>query len=107
MKCEYISHIPNQLEQAGYKPKSVKENDKSIEIRTNECRFTISKTSSLIESSILIDSSLTFDIENVEYLEDKGIDNWSIYKHILTFSYATKNEKDMLHTLIEVLRVYD
>ena len=24
MKYEYISHIPNQLEQAGYKPKSVK-----------------------------------------------------------------------------------
>jgi hypothetical protein len=107
MKYEYISHIPKQLEQAGYKPKSVKENDKAVEIRTSECRFVISKESTLIEAYILINSDLTFDIENVEYLEDKGIDDWSIYKHILTFTYAPKNEKDMLHTLIEVLRVYD
>ena len=80
MKYEYISHIPNQLEQAGYKPKSVKENDKSIEIRTNECRFTISKTSSLIESSILIDYSLTFDIEIRESTTGLFI---NIYSHSL------------------------
>ena len=107
MKYEYISHIPKQLEQAGYKPKSVKENDKSVEIRTNECRFVISKESSLIEASIRIAYDLTFDIENVEYLQDKNIDSWSIYKHILTFSYAPIHEKDMLNTLIEVLQVYD
>ena len=50
---------------------------------------------------------VTFDKEEAEYLENKGIDDWSIYKYWLDFSYSPTNEKDFENFLEELLERYN
>lgn len=108
MTNELISNLLHNLKhQHKYEPKHQNEKDNRFEMRFSKCRFTINTDTMHLEASILIDYDLTFDMDNVHYLLNKGITNWYIYKHFLKFSYRPIDEEDLQQTLINLLETYE
>lgn len=99
--------IPKLLPNLKRKPTYQDEKDNRFEMRFSECWFTINTDNLHLEATIRIDYDLTFSMDNVHYLLDKGINNWYIYKHFLKFSYAPLDEKDLQQTLIDLLETYE
>lgn len=104
MTNELISRLLLNLKR---QPAHINETDNCFEMQFSECRFTINTNNLLLEVSIRIDYGLTFSMDNVHYLSNKGIDNWYIYKHFLTFSYKPHDEEDLQQILIDLLETYE
>lgn len=50
---------------------------------------------------------VTFSKAEADYLEKKGIDNWSIYKYWLEFTYSPQTEQDLEETLHDLIDKYE
>lgn len=108
MTNELISNLLHNLKQQHkHEPKCQDKKDNRFEMRFSECVFTINTDNLHLEASIRIDYSLTFNMDNVHYLLNKGITNWYIYKHFLTFSYAPFGEEDLQQILVDLLETYE
>ena len=104
MTNELISRLlPNLKRQPTYQD----EKDNRFEMLFSECRFIINTDNAHLEATIRIDYDLTFSMDNVHYLLNKGINNWYIYKHFLKFSYVPLDEEDLQQTLIDLLETYE
>lgn len=105
---ELISNLLRNLKhQHKYEPKYQNEKDNRFEMQFAECQFTINTDNLHLEATIQIAYDLTFSMDNVHYLLNKGIHNWYIYKHFLAFSYVPLNEEDLQQTLINLLETYE
>lgn len=108
MTNDLISKLLHNLKhQHKYEPKYQNKKDNRFEMRFSECRFTINTDDAHLEATIRIDYDLTFSMDNVHYLLNKGINNWYIYKHFLKFSYVPLDEEDLQQTLIDLLETYE
>ena len=102
-----MEQIIQKLERYGYKPKNVQQQkNERTTLFFESSQITINQKTLFTEFSLAIDYRLTFDPENVEYLNTKGIKYWSIYKHWLQFNYQPKDEQDLLTTINELLETY-
>lgn len=99
--------IPKLLQNLKRQPTYQDDKDNRFEMQFSECQFIINTDNLHLEVTIRIDYDLTFSMDNVHYLSNKGINNWYIYKHFLKFSYTPLDEEDLQQTLIDLLETYE
>lgn len=109
MKQESIQKIIENLKTKGFEPNSITEteNDTDVHYQSSFIAFQKNTSKPTIEASLPIHYEMTFDQSNIDYLNNKGIEYWSIEKHWLTFTYKAKDEQDLENTIQELLETYD
>jgi len=108
MTNELISKLLHNLKyQHKYQPIHQDKKGNHFEMRFSKCWFTINTDNLHLEATIQIDYDLTFSMDNVHYLLNKGIHNWYIYKHFLKFSCEPLNEEDLQQILVDLLETYE
>ena len=108
MKNELIYQLLNNLKhQHKHEPTYHNEKGDYFEMQFSECGFTINTNNLQLEAAIQIAYDLTFSMDNIHYLLNKGINNWYIYKHYLKFSYEPLDADDLQQTLIDLLETYE
>lgn len=50
---------------------------------------------------------VTFSKTEADYLKNKGINDWSIYKYWLEFTYSPQDEQDLKETLPDLINKYE
>ena len=110
MEIKTIETVIENLKSIGYKPKSIKYIKEDSQIKYDMLEMYIEPD--VIQFRIRLgfntgNLAVTFDKEDAEYLENKGIDDWSIYKYWLEFTYSPANEEDFENFLKELLERYE
>ena len=110
MELKTIETVIENLKGIGYKPNSIKHIKEDSRIKYGMLEMYIQQD--VIQFRIRLGFNtgnlpVTFDKEGAEYLEAKGIDDWSIYKYWLEFSYSPVNEEDFENFLKELLERYE
>ena len=108
MNKEQIENIIESLNKKGHHLVNKTINENSIVLEYGDCRFTLNLNNSpiSIEAVLRLDYGVTFDQENVDFLN--SITNyWSIYKHWIAFNFKPKNEKNLEDTLYDLLKTYN
>lgn len=108
MNKETVEKIISNLSEQGYnlERKEIKEN--AIHLDYGDCMFYLNfeNTGLIIKAVLKLDYRLTFDQENVNYL-NSITSYWSIYKHWIEFNYKPNNEEELENTLKELLESYN
>ena len=109
MNTQTIEKIIENIKSYGYHPDTINHNEKYIVIYYDSINFSFHNTQEPLAITVNanIDYRVTFDQENIDYLNSKGITNWSIYKYWLTFTYHPSNEKDLEDTIKDLLDAYN
>lgn len=110
MEIKTIETIIENLKGIGHKPKSTKYAKEDFQLKYDMLEIDIKQD--VVQFRIRLGFNtgnlpVTFDKEEAEYLENKGIDDWSIYKYWLDFSYSPANENDFENFLEELLERYN
>lgn len=110
MEIKTIETVIENLKDIGYTPNSIKHIKEDSQIKYDMLEMYIQPD--LIQFRIRLGFNtgnlpVTFNKEEAEYLENKGIDDWSIYKYWLEFTYSPANEKDFKNLLQELLKRYE
>lgn len=109
MNKEKIEKIIENLAKNGYHldNKTIKDNLIKLNFG-NYCKFTfhLENEPLLIEAIMPIEYGVTFDQENVNFLNSITT-YWSIYKHWLEFKFTPKSEEDLENTLLQLLESYN
>lgn len=110
METKTIETVIENLKGIGYKPNSIKHIKEDSRIKYDMLEMYIQPD--VIQFRIRLgfntgNLAVTFDKAEAEYLETKGIDDWSIYKYWLEFSYSPVNEEDFENLLKELLERYE
>lgn len=110
LKQENIEKIIENLEEVGYQPNTtqftkdyshVKYDMIEMDIKPDVINFRIKlgfNTGNL---------PVTFSKADADYLESKGVDDWSIYEYWLEFTYSPQNEQDLEETLHDLIDKYE
>ena len=111
MNSETLQNIIENLKSEGYSTKSVTKKPNDIYVDYDKLQIHIDKNADTVYFSIRIGYNtknlpVTFSKEKADYLANKGIDDWSIYKYWLEFSYSPQDEQDLETTLKELLETY-
>lgn len=107
MDNKSIEKLVENMKPYGCDPE-INYNQDNTHIKYNTDDITISKDDpTIVEFSIRIEYDLLFDQDNIDYLNSKGIDTWSIYKHFLEFNYSPNNEQDLEDTIKHLLKTYN
>lgn len=107
MDKKSIEKLVKNMKPYGDDP-NINYNQDNTHIKYNSVDITISKYDPIIvEFSIRIEYDLLFDQDNINYLNSKGIDTWSIYKHFLEFNYSPNDEQDLEDTIKHLLQTYN
>ena len=112
MNPESLQNIIDNLKSEGVETKSVTKKSNDIYVDYDKLQIHIDKNEDTVYFSIRIgydtkNLPVTFSKEKADYLANKGIDDWSIYKYWLEFYYSNKDEKDLETTLKELLEEYN
>jgi hypothetical protein len=109
MNTQTIKKIIENIKSYGYHPDTINHNEKYIDIHYDSINFSFDTSHKPLAITVNanIEYRMTFDQENIEYLNSKGITKWSIYKYWLTFTYYPSNEKDLEDTLKDLLDAYN
>ena len=102
-----IEKMIEKLTTNGRKPKRVQHEEMKTKLEYENAYITIYHENLFTEFSVRFDYHVTFDNENVEYLNKKGVQYWSIYKHWLQFNYQPNNENELESTIEGMLDTYD
>ena len=109
MTPEFIKKIIENLKSYGFEPKS--ENNlytKTIVHYSNSyIIFNHDESNLTINLSAVINYVRVFDKDDVDYLTNKGINDWSIYRGRLELTYSTNDILDLEETLKELLKEYE
>ena len=110
METKTIETVIKNLKGIGYEPNSIKHIKEDSRIKYGMLEMYIQPN--VIQFRIRLGFNtgnlpVTFNKEEAEYLENKGIDDWSIYKYWLEFSYSPANEEDFENVLKELLERYE
>ena len=110
MEIKTIETVIENLKDIGHKPKSIKHAKEDFQLKYDMVEMDIKQD--VVQFRIRLGFNtgnlpVTFDKEEAEYLENKGIDDWSMYKYWLDFSYSPTNEKDFENFLEELLERYN
>ena len=110
MEIKTIETVIENLKDIGYKPNSIKHIKEDSRVKYDMLEMYIQPD--VIQFQIRLGFNtgnlpVTFDKAEAEYLENKGIDDWSIYKYWLEFSYSPSNEEDFENFLRELLKRYE
>lgn len=105
---EQIEKIIENLAKDGYNLANKTIKDDLIELDFGDCKFTFNFKNKplLIESVMPLDYRVTFDQDNVNFL-NSITSYWSIYKHWLEFKFTPKNKLELEATLKELLESYN
>lgn len=108
MNKEQIEKIIENLTKEGYHLANKTVEDDLIKLDFGDYKFTFNFKNKplLIESVMPLDYRVTFDQDNVNFL-NSITDYWEIYKHWITFNFTPKNEQDLEATLKELLESYN
>lgn len=108
MKPEQIEKIIESLNKKGHHLVNKTINENSIVLEYDDCRFTLNFNHNpmSIDAVLRLDYRVTFDQENVDYL-NSITSYWSIYKHWIEFNYKPNNEEDLENTLLQLLESYN
>lgn len=109
MNPDFIEKIIKNLKEVGYQPNItqftkdysyVKYDMIEMDIEPNVINFRIKlgfNTGNL---------PVTFNKADADYLESKGVDDWSIYEYWLNFTYSPQNKQDLEETLHDLIDKY-
>lgn len=102
-----IEKIVETLTNHEHKPKRVQHEEMKTKLEYENAYITIYHENLFTEFSVRFDYHLTFDNEIVEYLNKKGVQYWSIYKHWLQLNYQPTDENELESTIEVILDTYD
>lgn len=82
--------------------------DKTIYVDYGDCMFyfEFGNAELNVRAVLKLDYKLTFDQENVDYL-NTITSYWSIYKHWIEFNYKPNNEEELETTIYQLLKSYN
>ena len=108
MNKETIETIITNLAKKGYNTERKEIGDGNIYADFGDCMFYFYfENSGLNVRAVLkLDYKLTFDQENVDYL-NSITSYWSIYKHWIEFNYKPNNAEELEATLYQLLKSYN
>lgn len=108
MNKETIETIITNLAKKGYNTERKEIGASPIYVDYGDCMFYFYfENSGLNVRAVLkLDYKLTFDQENVDYL-NSITSYWSIYKHWIEFYYKPKNVEELEATLYQLLKSYN
>ena len=102
-----IEKIIETLTNNGHKPERVQQEETKTKLEYENAYITIYHENLFTEFSVRFDYGLTFDNENVKYLNQKGVQYWSIYKHWLQLNYQPNDEQELESTIDVILNTYN
>lgn len=102
-----IEKIIETLTNNGHKPECVQHDENKTKLEYDNAYITIYHENLFTEFSVRFDYDLTFDNENVKYLNKKGVKYWSIYKHWLQLNYQPNDENELESTIEVILDTYN
>lgn len=110
METKTIETVIENLKDIGYEPNSINHIKEDSRVKYGMLEMYIQPD--VIQFRIRLGFNtgnlpVTFDKAESEYLENKGIDDWSIYKYWLEFSYSPADEEDFENFLKELLERYE
>lgn len=112
METKTIEQIIENLKELGHKPKSIKYKKNDYRIEYDMIETNIETESDVVTFRIRLGFNtgnlpVTFNKDEADYLENKDIDDWSIYKYWLEFTYSPANIQDLEDFLTELLNKYN
>lgn len=108
MNKETIEKIIANLDEKGYHIERKEIKDKTIHVDYGDCMFyfEFGNAGLNVRAVLRLDYRLTFDQENVDYL-NSITSYWSIYKHWIEFNYKPNTEEELEATLYQLLKSYN
>ena len=108
MNKETIETIIANLAKKGYNIERKEIKDKTIYVDYGDCMFyfEFGNAELNVRAVLKLDYKLTFDQENVDYL-NTITSYWSIYNNWIRFVYVPKDEQELEDTLLQLLESYN
>ena len=109
MELKTIEKIIEDLKKIGYKPTDTRVTEDVTQVFYDSAQIIFHHHTSrkpTVSLYFALEYDTTFNQEDVDYLNEKQVHYWSIYKGWLETTYVTTNEKDLEETVKEFFDKY-
>ena len=109
MELKTIEKIIEDLKEIGYKPTDTRVTEDVTQVFYDSAQIIFHHHTGrkpTVSLYFALEYGTTFNQEDLDYLNEKQVHYWSIYKGWLETTYVTTNEKDLEETVKEFFDKY-